>query len=58
MTNKLLTFLQKYKQEGKFPKDDERFPLLLESFISSCGNAQYEFCLVIIKDIEPFLTLF
>ena len=56
--NKLLVFLRQYNEEKKFPRDDDRFSLLLELFSSYTGNAQYEFCLVVIRDIEPFLTLF
>ena len=58
LVDKLQRFLQSYKDEKKFPKDDDRFPLLLESFVSPCGTAQYEFCYVIIREMEPFLTLF
>ena len=53
-----MVFLRQCKEEEKFPCDDDRFPLPLESFFSCTGNAQYEFCLVVIRDIEPFLTLF
>ena len=56
--NKFLVFLRQYEEEKKLPRDDERFPLLLESFSWCTGNAQYEFCLVVIRNIEPFLTLF
>ena len=45
-------------EEKKLLRDDDRFSLLLESFSSCTGNAQYDFCLVVITDIKPFLTLF
>ena len=56
--NKLLVFLRQCKEEKKFLRDNDRFPLLQESFSLYNGNDQYELCLVIIGDIEPFLTLF
>ena len=55
--NKLLVFLRQYKKEKKFPRHNDRFPLLLELFSLCTGNDQYELCLVVIRDIEPFLAL-
>ena len=55
--NKLLVFLRQYNKEKKFPRHNDRFPLLLELFSLCTGNDQYELCLVVIRDIEPFLAL-
>ena len=56
--DKLATFMTNLKQSKSFPKNDERFPLLLCNTKSKIFPAYCEFSLSICRDIEPFLALF
>ena len=56
--DKLATFMTNLKESKRFPKNDERFPLLLCNTKSKIFPAYCEFSLSICRDIEPFLALF
>ena len=56
--DKLATSMTNIKESKSFPKNDERFPLLLCNTKSKIFPAYCEFSLSICRDIEPFLALF